>query len=173
MGSFFRRVRSTFLFICSTTELRRFKTRNLRTSSKTKGNKTDAQNLENILRILWISWCFSLSFFGTMRLFWKFLDCTKGPPSFVSIFCNRMDVKKIAQGPPVKFFGTMRLFQNSHFSFFFSKIIDNSKGSPFNFLIFCNKLDFQKPKGSPFTILKTLRFLSLRYSAEFGHSRLV
>ena len=28
-------------------------------------------------------------------------------------------------------------------------------------------------KGPPFTILKTLRFLSLRYSADFGRSRLV
>ena len=31
----------------------------------------------------------------------------------------------------------------------------------------------ESPKGRPFTILKTLRFLSLRYSADFRRSRLV
>ena len=39
--------------------------------------------------------------------------------------------------------------------------------------MFCNKLDFQSRKGPPFTILKTLRFLSFRYSADFRRSRLV
>ena len=75
----------------------------------------------------------------------------------------------------------MRLFQNSHFSFFedFSKFfrifLMTSKGPPFKFfLIFCNKLDFQKLETFPlFTILKTLRFLSLRYSADFRRFRLV
>ena len=43
------------------------------------------------------------------------------------------------------------------------------KGPPSFFLIFCNKLEFQKA----FYILKTLRFLSLRYSADFRRSRLV
>ena len=31
----------------------------------------------------------------------------------------------------------------------------------------------KSPKGPPFRILKTLRFLSLRYSADFGRSWLV
>ena len=31
----------------------------------------------------------------------------------------------------------------------------------------------KSPKGPPFTILKTLRFLSLRYSEDFGRSRFV
>ena len=49
-----------------------------------------------------------------------------------------------------------------------------AKGPPSFFLIFCNKLDFQKVQMvSPFTISKTLRFLSLRYSADFRRSRLV
>ena len=48
------------------------------------------------------------------------------------------------------------------------------KGPPSFFLIFCNKLDFQKvERVPPCTILKTLRFLSLRYSADFRRSRLV
>ena len=43
--------------------------------------------------------------------------------------------------------------------------------SPFIFSIFCNKLDFQKVRRMPpFTFLKTLRFLSLRYSTDFRRS---
>ena len=44
---------------------------------------------------------------------------------------------------------------------------------PSTFSIFCNKLDLKKSKGPPFTILKTLLLLSLRYSADFRRSRLV
>ena len=48
------------------------------------------------------------------------------------------------------------------------------KGRSFIFLIFCNKLDFQKAQRvPPSTILKTLRFLSLGYGADFRRSRLV
>ena len=66
---------------------------------------------------------------------------------------------------PFEFFGTMRLFQNSKVS---------PKGSHFIFKIFCNNLDFQKAERVlPFTILQTLRFLNLRYSADFRRSRLV
>ena len=71
----------------------------------------------------------------------------------------------------------MRLFQNSHFSFFFRNFFSFFKClqrvSPSTFLIFCNKLDLKSLKGPPFTILKTLRLLSLRYSADFRRSRLV
>ena len=35
------------------------------------------------------------------------------------------------------------------------------KGPTSIFLIFCNTLDFQKAKMAPFTILKTLRVLSV------------
>ena len=46
--------------------------------------------------------------------------------------------------------------------------------APSFFLIFCNKLDFQKAQRvPPSTILKTLRFLSLGYGADFRRSRLV
>ena len=48
------------------------------------------------------------------------------------------------------------------------------KGRSFIFLIFCNKLDFQKAQRvPPSTILKTSRFLSLGYGADFRRSRLV
>ena len=48
------------------------------------------------------------------------------------------------------------------------------KGPLFNcFSYFATNCSSKKLKGPPFTILKTLHFLSLRYSADFGHSRLV
>ena len=48
------------------------------------------------------------------------------------------------------------------------------KGRSFIFLIFCNKLYFQKAQRVlPSTILKTLRFLSFGYGADFRRSRLV
>ena len=57
------------------------------------------------------------------------------------------------------FFGTMRLF---------SKYFLSPKGPLQFFLKFCSKLKFQKAQRvSIFTILKTLRFLSLRYGADF------
>ena len=64
------------------------------------------------------------------------------------------------------FFGTVRLF---------SKYFLSPKGPPSIFFkIICSKLKFQKAQRvSIFTILKTWRFLSLRYSADFRRSRLV
>ena len=52
-------------------------------------------------------------FFGTMRLFETFWIAPKGPPSFASIFCNTMDVKKSQRVPPFTFFGTVTLFKIS------------------------------------------------------------
>ena len=66
-------------------------------------------------------------------------------------------------------------FQISNFLFIFPKIFKcPQRVNPSIFLTFCNKLDCQKSqKVSLFTILKILRFLSLRYSADFRRSRLV
>ena len=63
----------------------------------------------------------------------------------------------------------MRLFQNSHSffvclsKFFLLQLFDILKQTGFS----------KSRKGPPFTILKPLRFLSLRYSANFRCSRLV
>ena len=73
------------------------------------------------------------------------------------------------------FFGTI---DSSKFSFFvfFRKLKRLSEAFclervPLQF--FATNWIFKKPRGSPpFTGLKTLRFLSLRYSADFKHSRL-
>ena len=89
-----------------------------------------------------------------------------------------MDVEE-AKGPPLHF-RHYETVKNSHVLFFlenfiiFSKFFDVSEGSLLHFLIFCNKLDFQKAQRvPPSTILKTLRFLSLGYGADFTRSRLV
>ena len=55
----------------------------------------------------------------------------------------------------------------------FSKFLLSPKGPPSLFWYFSTDWIFKTPKRSPFTILKTLRFLSLRYSADFRRSRLV
>ena len=54
----------------------------------------------------------------------------------------------------------------------FFRIFLSPKDPPSVFLIFCNKLDFQKARSPHFTILKTLRFLSFRYSTDLRRSRL-
>ena len=102
-------------------------------------------------------------FFGTMRLFETFWIAPKGPPSFVSIFCNTMDVKKSQRVPPFTFFGSVTLFKNLLGNFFMSP-----KGPPFIFFHFLQPAGVsQSPKGPPFSIL------SLGYGADFGRSRLV
>ena len=49
-------------------------------------------------------------FFGTMRLFRKFFDCTKAPFNFFDILEHNRCLK-IPKGPLFRFFGTMRLFK--------------------------------------------------------------
>ena len=61
------------------------------------------------------------------------------------------------------FFSTVRLFSN-FFAF---------KGPPSIYDVLQHTGFSKNPKVSPFIILKTLRFLSLRYSADFRRSRLV
>ena len=85
-------------------------------------------------------------------------------------------VPKSPKGLPFHVFRHYETVQNSHFRFFFSKINEFfvSKGSPFNLFDILQQTGFSKsPKGPPFTGLKTLRFLSLRYSTDFRRSRLV
>ena len=69
---------------------------------------------------------------------------------------------------PKTFYGTVTLFKNLTFCFFFRTFFK----SPFFFSTFATNWSFKKPNGPPFTILK-LRFLSLRYSSDLGRSRLV
>ena len=61
----FKRVRSTFLFICSETTTGTTDVQNILEKSESRSKqRNDVQNLENILRItLWLSWGFSFRFF--------------------------------------------------------------------------------------------------------------
>ena len=71
---------------------------------------------------------FRAIFFGTVRLFQffsalcdffsKFFCRQRVPPSNVFDILQQTEVSKSPKGPPFQFFGTMRLFQKSHFSFF-------------------------------------------------------
>ena len=54
-----------------------------------------------------------------------------------------------------------------------SKSFYSHEKDPSFFKNFATNWTFKKPKGPPWIILKTLRFLSLKYSADFRRSRLV
>ena len=93
-GYFFRRVRSTFLFICPTTSnLNNFKPQQLQPQKRVQ-NEKKKQNRRPELRKHTKDLPIAPLFFDTTRLFETFWIAPKGPPSFVSIFCNTMDVKK-------------------------------------------------------------------------------
>ena len=111
---------------------------NLRSASKTKRkNKTDVHNLQNTPWPHFFSALF-LKFFGLHH------------PSFVSIFCNTMDVKKSQRVPPFTFFGTVTLFKNLFEKIFLGNFFMSPKGPPFNFFqIFCNQLEFHKARRVP------------------------
>ena len=68
--------------------------------------------------------------------------------------------------PPFDFF--------RHCATFFEKFLMPQKSPPFeSFLYFATECMLINPKGPPFYNFKNLRFLSLRYSADFRRSRLV
>ena len=90
--------------------------------------------------------------------FFEFSFVAKRSPFKFFDILQQTEVSKSPKGPPSLVFGTVRLFQNSHFSFFrkfFQKNFRIFFVSNF-FLIFCNRLDFQKAERvPPFTSLKT------------------
>ena len=140
-------------------ELRTSKTY-LKRHNLVQNKNIDVQNFENIGSPLVV---FHSDFFGTMRPFWTFLDSTK-PLRLFRYFV--MDVKQPQRVPLFTFFGTVTLLKSLILNFF-SEILKSLKGP----IIFCHNLQptgvSQSPKGPPFTIL------SLRYSVDFGRSRLV
>ena len=105
----------------------------------------------------------------------------KGPPFHILLFYRSLQNRTRLKGPPLQFFfGIVRLF--------FKNFLMYQKSPPFEFLIFCNKIYVDEAQRvPPFTFFGTmplflkekifknffLRFLSLRYSADFRRSRLV
>ena len=109
---FFRHERSTFLFICSTTSnLNNFKPQQLQPQKRVQ-NEKKKQNRRPQPRKHTKDPTLAPLFFGTKRLFLKFFGLhQRVPPSFVSIFCNTMVVKKSQRVPPFTL-GTVTLFKN-------------------------------------------------------------
>ena len=148
---FFRHERSTFLFICSTTSnLNNFKPQQLQPQKRVQ-NEKKTQNRRPQPRKHTKDPTLAPLFFGTLRLFLKFFGLhQRVPPSFVSIFCNTMDVKKSQRVPPFTFFGTVTLFKNLIQKIFLGNFFMSPKGPPFSFfLIFCNQLEFHKARRAP------------------------
>ena len=138
------------MFICSTTSnLNNFKPQQLQPQKRVQ-NEKKKQNRRPQPRKHTKDPTLAPLFFGTMRLFLKFFGLhQRVPPSFVSIFCNTMDVKKLQRVPPFTFFGTVILFKNL-IKKFFGKFFHVSKGSPLQFFkIFCNQLEFHKARRVP------------------------
>ena len=155
VGSFFKRVKSTFLFICSTTSnLNNFKPQQLQTSttptSEARPKRKEKQNRRPQPRKHTKDPPIAPLFFGTMRLFETFCITPKGPPPFLSIFCNTMDVKKPQRVPPLYILRHWDTVQKSHLKFFFGKFFHVPKGSPLQFFfIFCYQLEFHKARRVP------------------------
>ena len=79
-----------------------------------------------------------------------------------------MDVKKSPMVPPFTFFGTVILFKNLILKFFWEIFSSHQSAPPSILFHILQPAGVSKSlKGPPFTIL------SLKYSADFGCSRLV
>ena len=144
VGSFFRRVRSTFLFICSTTS--NLNNSNLRSASKTKRKKNRRPQPRNHTKDppppLFSELC------DFLKLGLKFFP-QRVPLQFFLMFCNTMDVKKLQRVPSFTFFGTVTLFKNLIKKFFW-EIFSCLQRVPLQFFkIFCNQLEFHKARRVP------------------------
>ena len=118
-----------------------------------------------------------------MRLFFRKKISPNGPSFNFLEFSDRADVEK-SQRVPLSVFW--------HCEIFFQKIFFHQKFPAFNFLMICDRMDEKSqsiPSGAPnkfnfwvFPVPKKrilrhfevlLMFLSLRYGADLGRSRLV
>ena len=92
---------------------------------------------------------------------------TKGSPFVCFDILQHYGCQNIPTGPPFFFLRHGDTIQKSHFNFF-SESFQNLRRVPLHFFYILQPTGVsQSPKGPPFTIL------SLRYSADFGRSRLV
>ena len=147
---FFRRVRSTFLFICSTTSnLNNFKPQQLQTPTTPtsearpkRKEKTKQTSKDPTLAPLFSTLC---DFF---EVFWI---ASEGPPFICFDILQHNGCQKIAKGPPCTFFGTVTLFKNLIQKIFSGNFFMSAKGPPFIFKkFFATSWSFTKPEGSPF-----------------------
>ena len=111
VGSFFRGVRSTFLFICSTTSnLNNFEPQQLQPQKRVQ-NEKKKQNRRPQPRKHTKDPTLAPLFFGTMRLF---LDSTKGSPFVCFDILQHNGFQKIPKGPPFNIFQHCDTVQKSH-----------------------------------------------------------
>ena len=109
----------------------------------------------------------------------EFFCIRRAPPSSFSDILQQIKCQTAQRVSPFMYFGTMRLFEILIFRFFskvkkIRKFLSQRVRPPFNLFDILQQTGFSKSsKGPPSTGLKTLRFLSLRYSADFRRSLLV
>ena len=118
------------MFICSTTSnLNNFKRQQLQPQKRVQNKKKKQNRRPQPRKHTKDHPTLAPLFFGTMRLFLKFFGLhQRVPPSFVSIFCNTMDVKKSQRVPPFTFFGTVTLFKNLLLKNFLGNFFMSPKG---------------------------------------------
>ena len=149
VGSFFRRGRSTFLFICSTTSnLNNFKPQQLQPQKRVQNEKKKQNRRPEPQRHTKNPQIAPL-FFGTMRLFETFWIAPKGHPFICFDILQHNGCRKIAKGPPFYSFRHCDTVQKSHFEKFFGKFFHVPKGSLHFFFIFCSQLEFHKARRVP------------------------
>ena len=103
-----------------------------------------------------------------MRLFLKLFGLHQSVPLHLYRHFVTQWMSKHPKGSPFYIFRHCDTVQKSHFNFFWEFFSSPQRAALQFFFIFCNQLEFHKARRvPPFTIL------SLRYSADFGRSRLV
>ena len=122
-----------------------------------------------------------------LKYWQRIKDSAKGPPFQLVHFYRNLQNRPRLKGPPFDFF--------RHCATFFENFLMSQRVPPLRFLLFCNRMHIYKSKKSPFYIFRhcatfsergksskissflskknVLRFLSLRYSADFRRSHLV
>ena len=169
---FFRQFNAIGPLFCSIVQQHQLELRTSKTYSKrqklVQNKNIDVQNLENIEYPLGV---FHSDFFPHFATFFRcfFWIQPEGLPFVCFSILQHNGCQKIPKGPPFTFFGTVTLIKNLIFDFF-SKIFQNliDFGPPLIFFIVCNQLGFHKAQR-----VSTFTILSLRYSADFGRSRIV
>ena len=149
VGSFFRHESSFFVYLFNNLKPQQLQTSTTPTSEarpkrkKTKQTSTTSKTHKRSH--------LSPTFFRHYATFFKiFWIAPEGPPSFVSIFCNTMDVKKL-QRNPFYIFRHCDTVRKSHLKNFMGNFFMSPRGPPFNFFeFFATSWSFTKPEGSLF-----------------------
>ena len=152
VGSFFRRVRSTFFFICSTkSNLNNFEPQQLEPQKRVQ-NEKKKQNRRPEPRNHTKDPHIAPLFFSTMRLFLKlFWTAPKGPHFICFNILQHNGCQKSQRVPPFTFFGTVTLFKNLIENFFLGNFFKSPKGPPSIFFQILQPAGVsQNPKGPLF-----------------------